>query len=104
MSEKRERSSTSPFPRRVFHIELSRLSTKMQQIAITPVTPTTPSCFTPITPSSFNELKDIFSNQQESFLVAPLPERNTKNRKASFLLDKISQQELLAPFTPSKEE
>jgi hypothetical protein len=80
------------------------LFTKMQQIASTPVTPTTPSCFTPITPSAFNELKAIFSNQQDSLLVVPLPERNTKTRKASFLLDKISQQELLAPFKPLKEE
>ena len=107
--------------RRMFHIELSRLSTKMTALDLkTPMTPSftpmTPS-FTPLTPTNpmaLNELKSIFSDGPTSPLFPPtaernnlrnpIPERNVRNRKPSFLFNQISQKELLAPFKPIKEE
>jgi hypothetical protein len=86
--------------RKIFHIDL-RLSTKMPPN--TPKTPTTP-LQTPSNPMALSESKDIFSTGPESPLFPPLPERNVRNRKPSFLFNHISQNELLAPFRAAKRD
>jgi hypothetical protein len=79
---------STPQPKRLFDLEVTTLqmnSSKLQTSTFI-ISPTTPS----VNKNAVNELLDIFNSSPTSFTTSPkfppLPERNIRNRRPSFLL------------------
>ncbi|KAJ3336587.1 hypothetical protein HDU91_001738 [Kappamyces sp. JEL0680] len=90
-------SSTRPHAKRIFDLELTALQTNFakQASVSSPYTPNTASVNT----NALSELRDIFNSSPLSPMFAPIPERNVRNRRPSFLQTSVDMTKLLAQFS-----